>query len=115
MALQTAGTTRVRSSRARSIGGAAESPWPLLYSPVMATEVLGYDCWGGDEGLRHANVVQLGMTPEEAMLRLLERVRQKYGEKLELSGWSWRAEPILMTSGAVVVRFKLEGGRFVRT
>ncbi|RPH64224.1 MAG: hypothetical protein EHM78_26795 [Myxococcaceae bacterium] len=82
---------------------------------MMAIEVLGYDCWGGDEGLRHAKVVELGTSPEEAMLRLLERVRQKYGAEVDLSGWSWSAEPIPKTAGAVVVRFKLlDGGRFVR-
>jgi hypothetical protein len=29
--------------------------------------------------MRHANTVQLGVTPEEAMAYLLERAVQKYG------------------------------------
>jgi hypothetical protein len=54
------------------------------------------------------------VSPEEAMLRLLERVRQKYGAEVDLSGWSWRAEPIPKTAGVVLLRFTLDAGRFVR-
>lgn len=76
--------------------------------------VLGWDCWGGDAGIRHANVVQLGVTPEEAMLRLLERAELKYGAGLEWGAWDLRAEPIPKTSGADVVRFVWRDGALRR-
>jgi hypothetical protein len=42
------------------------------------------------------------------------RVRQKYGAEVDLSGWSWRAEPVPKTAGAAVVRFTLDAGQFMR-
>jgi hypothetical protein len=63
-------------------------------------------------GLRHANTVQLGVTPEEAMAHLLERAVQKYGPQ-DWSAWEFRAEPIPKTSGADVVRFVWRDGALV--
>jgi hypothetical protein len=81
---------------------------------MASGEVLGWDCWGADVGLRHANVVELGVTPEAAMIRLVERVRMKYGADVDLSTWTWRAEPIPKTAGADVVRFAWRDGALVR-
>ncbi len=78
----------------------------------MGREVLGWDCWAGDAGIRHANVVHLGVTPEEAMVRLLERAALKYGPQ-DWSTWEFRAEPIPKTSGAEIARFRYEAGAFV--
>ena len=80
----------------------------------MSGEVLGWDCWGGDAGIRHANVVELGVTPEVAMGRLLERAVQKYGPQ-DWSAWEFRAEPVPKTSGVEVVRFRWRDGALVRT
>jgi hypothetical protein len=78
-----------------------------------ACEVLGWDCWGGDTGIKHANVVQLGMPPEDAMTHLLERAEQKYGPQ-DWSTWEFRAEPIPKTSGAEVVHFRWRDGSLLR-
>lgn len=80
----------------------------------MSTGVLGWDCWGGDSGMNHANTVQLGVTPEEAMGRLLERAVEMYGPQ-DWSTWNFPAEPIPKTSGADVVRFVWPDGALVRT
>ncbi len=79
----------------------------------MKAAVLGWDCWGRDSGVRHANVVQLGGAPEEAMASLLDRAVQKYGSE-EWSAWTFRAEPIPKTSGAEAIHFRYEGGALVR-
>lgn len=79
----------------------------------MSGQVLGWDCWGGDTGIKHANVVELGSTPEEAMGRLLERAVQKYCPQDRLT-WEFRAEPIPKTAGAEIVRFVWHEGVLVR-
>jgi hypothetical protein len=64
--------------------------------------------------MNHANTVQLGVTPEEAMGRLLERAVEMYGPQ-DWSTWNFPAEPIPKTSGADVVRFVWPDGALVRT
>lgn len=70
----------------------------------MNGEPLGWDCWGGDAGIHHANVVQLGMTLEDAMRHLLARAVQKYGEQDWIT-WDFRAEPVPKNQGATVLHF----------
>jgi len=56
----------------------------------MSGEGLGWDAWIGDAGLKHANAVELGGTPESAVLLAMARARQKYGEQ-DWSTWEWSA------------------------
>ena len=79
----------------------------------MGTEPLGWDCWGGDAGIKHANVVQLGMLPEDAMTHLLDRAVQKYGPQ-DWSTWDFRAEPVPKNQGATVLRFVWRDGQLER-
>jgi len=58
----------------------------------MSGEVLGWDAWAGDTGIKHANAVELG-APESAIARVLERAVQKYGRQ-DWTIWEFRAEPI---------------------
>ena len=70
--------------------------------------MLGWDAWAGDSGIKHANAVELGGTPESAVTRAMERAVQKYGPQ-EWSGWEFRAEPVPKTSGAAGEVAELEG------
>jgi hypothetical protein len=76
-------------------------------------EVLGWDAWGTDGRLGHANVVVLRVTPEVAMDQLVARIREKYGAGVDLAAWTFRAEPVPSGAGDVV-SFRYEGGAFVR-
>ena len=58
-------------------------------SPAMGSAVLGWDAWAGDSGIKHANAVELGGTPESAVARAMERAVQKYGPQ-DWSGWEFR-------------------------
>ena len=84
----------------------------------MSGVVLGWDAWAGDNGIKHANTVQLGGvqlggTPEDAVLQVIERATVKYGPQ-DWSTWEYRAEPIPKTSGADVVRFVWRDGGLVQ-
>ena len=76
--------------------------------------VLGWDCWAGDTGIKHANAVELGAAPESAIARVMDRAVQKYGPQ-DWSTWEFRAEPIPKTSGAEIVHFRWRDGGLVRT
>ena len=101
-------TTPDRGSRARSTFGDSASARERIVAG-MRREVLGWDCWGGDAGIRHANVVLLGVTADHAMTSLLARAVQKYGPQ-DWSTWEFRAEPVPKASGAAVVHFVWESG-----
>jgi hypothetical protein len=70
-------------------------------------------CRSGDSGIKHANAVELGGTPESAVTRAMERAVQKYGPQ-EWTGWEFRAEPVPKSSGADVVRFAWRDAALVR-
>ena len=79
----------------------------------MSREVLGWDAWAGEAGIKHANAVELGGTPESAVARAMERAVGKNGPP-DWSSWDFRAEPVPKSSGADVVRFAWRDGALVR-
>jgi len=85
----------------------------VAYQVSDGAGVLGWDAWAGDAGIKHANAVELGGTPESAVCRAMERAVQKYGPQ-DWSAWDFRAEPVPKTSGADVVRFVWRDGALRR-
>lgn len=58
----------------------------------MSTEVLGWDAWAGDSGIKHANAVELGGTPESAVARAMERVQKMESQVARVAPRRFRSE-----------------------
>jgi hypothetical protein len=72
-----------------------------------------WDCWSSG-GMRHADTPTPNSTPEVAMAALLEQCRLIYGEQ-DWSAWSWEAREFATgTRTPRIIRFRFEGGAFVR-
>jgi hypothetical protein len=70
-----------------------------------------WDCWGSP-GTMHVDRPEPNTTPERAMELLLEKARLILGEQ-DWAAWTWNAKDY-GTQARRVLRFKYEGGGFVR-
>jgi hypothetical protein len=80
-----------------------------------AGEAAQWDAWGGvDGGLEHANIVSSMATPEEAVVSVMERARQKY-PVTDWSRWRFRLVEFGQTGAPRVLHFRVDdSGRPIR-
>jgi hypothetical protein len=81
----------------------------------MGTGLAHWDCWGSHVELEHVNKPVPDSTPEAAMAELLEKARWVFGVQ-DWSAWSWEGREFATgTRAPRVIRFRYEGGAFVRS
>ena len=74
-----------------------------------------WDGWGTDGGMHNVHVSSSGCPAEEAVRRLVQHAREKYGVALDLSMWRFWVKEVGPTVAARTLHYRVdEGGRLVR-
>ena len=108
-----ASSSTSRASRSESTSRPRRGRAALSFAGV--NDLANWDACGGvDGGLEHASVICSSTTPEEAVVSVMERARQKY-PITDWSRWSFRLVEFGQAGAPRVVHFRLdENGRPIR-